>query len=87
MPLRAHMSLSTCGQTLALTSPRWALWRRSIVRDWPIPAPIERDLVAHDRLVVRKLEEVQLARVLQLPDERLFCDADRRPTSARGAAW
>ena len=39
---RAHISLSTCGHTVTLTSPRCALRSSSIiVRDWPIPAPIE----------------------------------------------
>jgi len=38
----AHMSFSTFGQTLTLTSPRCALRSSSIiVRDCPIPAPIE----------------------------------------------
>ena len=38
----AHISFSTFGQTVTLTSPRWALRRRSIrVRDWPMPPPME----------------------------------------------
>jgi hypothetical protein len=41
MFLRAHISLRIFGQTVTLTSPRWAL-RRSImkVRDCPMPPPM-----------------------------------------------
>ena len=38
----AHISFSTFGHTVTLTSPMWALCSSSInVRDWPIPPPIE----------------------------------------------
>lgn len=38
----AHISFSTFGHTVTLTSPRWALCSSNInVRDWPIPPPIE----------------------------------------------
>lgn len=42
MFLSRHMSLSTFGHTVTLTSPRWAFLSRNIwVRDWPIPPPID----------------------------------------------
>ena len=42
MSRRAHISFRTCGQTVTLTSPRWAFRSRSIiVLDWPMPPPIE----------------------------------------------
>ena len=38
----AHISFSTRGQTVTLTSPRCAFRSRSIiVRDWPMPPPME----------------------------------------------
>lgn len=40
--LLAHISFKIFGQTVTLTSPRWALRRSSIsVRDWPMPPPME----------------------------------------------
>ena len=71
-------SFSTFGHTVTLTSPRWAVRSRSIiVRDWPIPPPIESGIaVLEDRPVVRQLEEVELARELELRPQRLLRDAD-----------
>ena len=38
----AHISFNIFGQTVTLTSPRWALRNRSIrVRDCPMPPPME----------------------------------------------
>jgi hypothetical protein len=39
----AHMSFKIFGQTVTLTSPKWALRSSSIwVRDWPMPPPMLR---------------------------------------------
>ncbi len=39
--LRRHISLSTFGHTLTVTSPRWAFFRSSIcTRDCPMPPPM-----------------------------------------------
>lgn len=38
----AQMSFNARGQTVTLTSPRWAFFSSSMaVRDWPMPPPID----------------------------------------------
>ncbi len=78
MSFFAHISLRILGQTVTLTSPRWALRRSSIsVRDWPMPPPMdERNLVVEDRLVVGQAQEVQLIRHFELRLQGFGGDAD-----------
>ena len=64
----AHISFSTFGQTVTLTSPRWALRSSSIrVRDWPMPPPMESGIsLLMMRLMIGELEIVEQVRHFEL---------------------
>ena len=74
----AHMSLRTCGQTVTLTSPRWALRSSSIMRPGLADAAADRQRqgAVDDRPVVRQVEPVELAGELELLAQRRGVDAD-----------